>query len=650
MCGFAGLYQAKTAMDRNRLVGQLQAAGNAIIHRGPDDKGFWSDAEGHIGLAFRRLAIQDLSAAGHQPMQSPCGRYVIVFNGEIYDHLDLRRTLETENSSYRDWRGHSDTETLVAAIAHWGVDKTLSILDGMFAFALWDEKEQTLTLARDPFGEKPLYYAQFGEAVAFASEIKALPPLGVPNGEIDDNALASFLRHRYIPAPKTIWKHVRKLRAGEYIRWSAETNNAPTHHQYWNGEREALTAYANPFNGSRADAKAQVSEMLGALAKKRLIADTPLGCFLSGGIDSSLVTALAAKASTGQVGSYTIRFDDPRYNEADHARKVADHLGTDHHEVLGSADEAAKLVPQLARIWDEPFADPSQIPTLLLCRKTRDHVTVALSGDGGDEFFFGYSRYATVKSGWANRKGATNGSLAKLLPWRQIDRALGKIRGKPSIKARRSYTKMLRDGADSLSAYAHHFNSFWRHGLPLHIDFLNDAMAIDDIWPLSSEAVATLPVGNSLMVADSLCYLPEDLMVKVDRAAMSASLETRTPFLNRDLARLCWSLPQSWNQGEDGRLKTLLRDILYDHVPAELVDRPKQGFDPPIREWLRGSLKNWATEQIKEMPEALRTRLHMTEIEKCFEDHQQGANLEGELWPILMLSAWGQENLSMFED
>lgn len=649
MCGFAGLYQANTAMDRNRLVGQLQASGNVIMHRGPDDEGFWTDANGHIGLAFRRLAIQDLSQAGHQPMHSPCGRYVIVFNGEIYNHLDLRRTLETEEPSYRDWRGHSDTETLVAAIAHWGLDKTLSLLDGMFAFALWDMKDQALSLVRDPFGEKPLYYTTFGNAVAFASEIKALPPLGVPNGEIDDGALASYLRHRYIPAPRTIWKHVRKLRAGEYIRWSTNANETPAYHQYWNGEQEACIAYANPFNGSRADAKALISEMLGTLTRKRLIADTPLGCFLSGGIDSSLVTSLAAKASTGQVGSYTIRFDDPRYNEADHARKVADHLGTDHHEVLGSAEEAAKLVPQLAHIWDEPFADPSQIPTLLLCRKTRDHVTVALSGDGGDEFFFGYSRYATVKSGWDSRKVSKRGSLHSLFPWKQLDNAMGLVRGKPSVKARRSYTKMLRENADTLSAYNHHHSSFWRHSLPLNPAYLNDTMVIDDIWPLSPETVALLPVGNSLMVADSLCYLPEDLMVKVDRASMSTSLETRTPFLNRELARLCWSLPQSWNEGDGGRLKTLLRDILYDHMPTELVDRPKQGFDPPIREWLRSDLRQWAIEQIEEMPETLQSRLDMTEIKKSFEGHQRGANLEGELWPILMLSAWGRESLSMFE-
>ncbi len=646
MCGFAGLYTANTAMDQNQLVRRLQAAGQTIIHRGPDDKGFWTDADGHIGLAFRRLAIQDLSEAGRQPMLSSCGRYVIAFNGEIYNHMDLRRILETENPAHLHWRGHSDTETLVAAISHWGLDKTLPTLDGMFAFALWDKKQKTLTLARDPFGEKPLYYAAFAGAVAFASEIKALPSLGVPNGEIDNSALASFLRHRYIPAPRTIWKHVRKLRAGEFVRWSIETGNEASHNQYWDGEHEALAAYESPFQGSRADAKAQLSEMLGTLTKRRLIADTPLGCFLSGGIDSSLITALASKASPDKVGSYTIRFDDPRYNEADHARKVADHLGTDHHEVRGSAEEAAKLVPQLAQVWDEPFADPSQIPTLLLCRKTREHVTVALSGDGGDEFFFGYGRYAIVKSGWDAGKVSTRGSRTRLFPWRQIDSALGLLRGKPSVKARRSYTKMVRDSAETLSAYNHHHSSFWRHGVPVNPAYLDDTMVIDDIWPLSPEAVSTLPVANSLMVADSLCYLPEDLMVKVDRASMSTSLETRTPFLNRDLAKLCWSLPQSWNEGQDGRLKALLRDILYDHVPAELVDRPKQGFDPPIREWLRNELRSWATVQIEEMPEALQSRLNMPEIEKCFKDHQRGANLEGELWPILMLSAWGQENLA----
>lgn len=635
-------------MERNKLVSQLHAAGEAIAHRGPDDSGLWIDPDGHLGLAFRRLAIQDLSNAGHQPMESRCGRYVIAFNGEIYNQLDLRRNLEASNPNCRDWRGHSDTETLVMAISQWGLDATLGLLDGMFSFALWDRSQKSLTLARDPFGEKPLYYAAFGEALAFGSEIKALPPLGVPDGDIDDGALASFLRHRYIPAPRTIWQHVRKLRAGEYITWSWDSGNAPRHYQYWNGEEEAIAAQAKPFKGDRQDAKILLSEMLQDLTRKRLIADTPLGCFLSGGIDSSLVTALAAEASTRKVGSYTIRFDDPQYNEADHAKKVAAHIGTDHHEVHGSAGEAAKLVPELGRIWDEPFADPSQIPTLLLCRKTRKHVTVALSGDGGDEFFYGYSRYASVKAGLRNRK-ACKATLAQFYPWRKLDGLIGALRGKPSTKARRAYTNMLRNGAESISAFNHHHNSFWRHGLPLNPNYLQDGMRIDDIWPLSPEVVVALPTEISLMVADSLCYLPEDLMVKVDRASMSISLETRTPFLNRDLARLCWSLPQSWNKGRNGRLKSLLRDILYDHVPEELVDRPKQGFDPPIREWLRGDLRDWAIELIDAMPDALRDRLNMSEIGKCFEDHQRGVNLEGELWPILMLSAWGRENLSIFQ-
>lgn len=648
MCGFAGLYQAQTAMDRNKLATQLQAAGNAINHRGPDDEGLWIGSEGRIGLAFRRLAIQDLSDAGHQPMESRCGRFVIAFNGEIYNHIDLRRKLEAASSDCRNWRGHSDTETLVTAISQWGLDATLEQLDGMFAFALWDKHQKSLTLVRDPFGEKPLYYAAFGNAVAFGSEIKALPALGVPNGDIDNGALASFLRHRYIPAPRTIWQHVRKLRAGEYITWADNVDNAPRHYQYWNSEAEAIAALEKPFTGDRLDAKICLSEMLHDLTGKRLIADTPLGAFLSGGIDSSLVTALAAKASNKQVGSYTIRFDDPRYNEADHAKKVAAHIGTDHHEVLGSAEEAAKLVPELGRIWDEPFADPSQIPTLLLCRKTRQHVTVALSGDGGDEFFYGYSRYATVKSGWINQK-VRKSSFARFYPWKKLDAVIGALRGKPSTKARRVYTNMLRNQAESLSVFNHHHNSFWQHGLPLNTGYLREEMRIDDIWPLSAATVAALPTEMSLMVADSLCYLPEDLMVKVDRASMSISLETRTPFLNRDLARLCWSLPQAWNEGRNGHLKSLLRDILYDHVPEELVDRPKQGFDPPIREWLRGDLRDWAVAQIDDMPTALQDRLDMIEIRQCFENHQRGANLEGELWPILLLSAWGQENLSMFQ-
>lgn len=644
MCGFAGLYQSTRSIDKNELESRLISAADTIRHRGPDDDGTWIDSNDCIGLAFRRLAIQDLTKAGHQPMESHCGRFVIAFNGEIYNHLELRAKL---NINQTDWNGHSDTETLVTSISHWGLEATLEQIDGMFAFALWDRKQKTLTLARDPFGEKPLYYAVFGTSVAFASELKALPSLGVPDSDIDDLALASYLRHRYIPAPRTIWKHVKKLRAGEYISWSLETGTNARHHQFWDGEKEATQAVQSPFTGTRDDAKEQLAAMLTDLTSRRLLADTPLGCFLSGGIDSSLITALAAKASHTQISSYTIRFADPRYNEADHAQNVSDNLGTHHHEVLGSAEEAANLIPELAKIWDEPFADPSQIPTLLLCRKTRQHVTVALSGDGGDEFFLGYSRYEAVIKGWKNKtENLLRFSIP--VPWKQIDAALGFLRRKPSVKARRTYTTQLRNRSRSLAEFNHHHNSFWRHGLPLKTSHLADTMRIDDIWPLSDEASKSLPTDLALMVADSLCYLPDDLMVKVDRASMSASLETRTPFLNRNLARLCWSMPQSWNINSDGRLKTLLRDILYDHVPKELVDRPKQGFDPPIREWLRGELRSWAFDQIESMPPSLQTRLDMDAIRKCFEDHQRGANLEGELWPILMLGSWGRQNLSMF--
>lgn len=649
MCGFAGIYRPQKTLDPSQISSQLIAAAEAIYHRGPDDSGQWIDPKGHFGLTFRRLAIQDLSQAGHQPMESRCGRFIIAFNGEIYNHLDLRRSLEIDNPASRDWRGHSDTETLLMAISQWGLDQTLERLDGMFAFALWDKQQECLTLARDPFGEKPLYYAEFDGAVAFGSEIKSLKPLGVPDGDIDDRALANFLRHRYIPAPSTIWAHVRKLRAGEYIRWPASREVSPVHRQYWDGEQEAMTSYSNPFLGDRMEAKALLSSMLQDLTQKRLLADTPLGCFLSGGIDSSLVTALAAKGSSGKIDSYTIRFDDPRYNEADHALKVAAHLGTSHHEVHASAQEAASLVPELAQIWDEPFADPSQVPTLLLCRKTAEHVKVALSGDGGDEFFYGYSRYAKVTRSWGTRKSKNSTSIARFYPWREIDKALGAFRRKPSIKARRVYTNMLKQSYETLGAFNHHHASFWRHGLPLSSKFLRDTVLIDDIWPLSAETTAILPSENALMVADSLCYLPDDLMVKVDRAAMSTSLETRTPFLNRDLAKLCWSLPQNWNSDEEGHLKTLLREILYDHAPQHLVDRPKQGFDPPIREWLRGELRDWAFGQIDNVPQQLQDRLNMKEIHQCLEDHQRGANMEGELWPILMLSAWGQKHLSIFK-
>ncbi|MEH6632265.1 MAG: asparagine synthase (glutamine-hydrolyzing) [Halopseudomonas aestusnigri] len=646
MCGYVGIFQQKIRQRHEELSKRLRLSAEMISHRGPDDAQEWVSEDANVGFGFRRLAIQDLSEAGRQPMSSRCGRFTMVFNGEIYNHLEIRTKLEAV--SCQSWSGHSDSETLLCAITLWGLDKTLGLLDGMFVIALWDNVDKKLYLVRDRFGEKPLYYLRQDGTLYFASELKALPALGARFGDIDQQALMTYFRLRYIPAPDTIYTNVKKVLPGEIIIFPLDPHCSISSRKYWDTLSEAEKASEKGYTGSRKEALEDIDGVLNKLVETRLASDTPLGTFLSGGIDSSLVTALAQNQSSGRINTYTIRFEDKRFNEADEALAVADHIGTNHTEMAVTERDTLDLVAKIPHVYDEPFADPSQLPTMLLCQLARQHVTVALSGDGGDEFFGGYSRYLQVMSDWDKTSHSKLGSsMARSLadlPWPLLDKGANLFRKRPSRSGAKITKALRKSWASSLGEISQHYTSFWRDGLPVRGASKQEDWRFDRAWSINPDQVNNLGALKSLMVADSMVYLPDDLMVKVDRASMATSLEVRTPFLNQDLARLCWSLPQEWHAGQGQGLKCLLRETLYKYVPQNLVDRPKKGFDVPLRDWLRRDLKSWGDDLVNTSDAETHEMLDMRAIRKSWTEHQKGANREGDLWPALMFLAWKMSN------
>ncbi|MFD2206869.1 asparagine synthase (glutamine-hydrolyzing) [Kiloniella antarctica] len=646
MCGYVGIIQQKIRQGHEELSKRLNVSAEMIGHRGPDDAHEWVSRDASVGFGFRRLAIQDLSEAGRQPMASRCGRFTMVFNGEIYNHLEIRKKLEIVSA--QSWLGHSDSETLLCAISLWGLDTTLGLLDGMFSIALWDNVEKKLFLVRDRFGEKPLYYLREDGTLYFASELKALPALGATFGDIDQQALITYFRLRYIPAPDTIYSNVKKVLPGEILIFPIDPHTQISSRKYWDSLVEAEKASEKGYNGNRKEALDDIDGVLGKLVKTRLASDTPLGTFLSGGIDSSLVTALAQNQSSDRISTYTIRFEDKRFNEADEALAVANHISTNHTEMAVTERDALDLVTKIPEVYDEPFADPSQLPTMLLCQLARQHVTVSLSGDGGDEFFGGYSRYLQVMNDWKKRgQSKFSSSIARSLadlPWPLLDKGASLFRKRPSRNGVKITKALRKSCANSLGEISQHYTSFWRDGIPVLGVSKKEDWRFDRAWPINSDQGNNLGVLKSLMVADSMVYLPDDLMVKVDRASMAASLEVRTPFLNQDLARLCWSLPQEWHAGQEQGLKCLLRETLYKYVPQNLVDRPKKGFNVPLRDWLRRDLKAWGDDLINTKDAEVHEMLDMGIISKSWEEHQKGANREGDLWPALMFLAWKASN------
>ena len=640
MCGIAGQLGGS---DPRQLAPLVARMANALVHRGPDDSGLWTDESALLALGHRRLAVIDLSEAGHQPMLSASGRWVMAYNGEVYNHAALRGQLEAKGQA-PEWRGHSDTETLLACVEAWGVNETLRQSTGMFAIALWDRQERVLWLARDRMGEKPLYYGWQGDTFLFGSELKALRAHPAFNAAVDRGALALLMRHNYVPGPYSIYQGIRKLVPGTTLRIGPGLRDLePT--PYWSLAEVAEQGVARPFQGSDDEALLALEALLGNTVRGQMMADVPLGAMLSGGIDSTAVTALMQANSSRPVRTFTIGFDEKQYDEAAHARAVAKHLGTEHTELRLSGNDALALVPRLATMYDEAFADSSQLPTHMVMALARKHVTVALSGDGGDELFGGYNRYTHGPKTWNRirrvpqplRRAVGAGLLA--LPADSINRVFGGLAGRVGIAH-------PGDKAHKLGARLHHVRSAddlnvsmvseWSDHPGLVLGAGMPANLLDDRsrWPRLDNSV------DRMMALDALTYLPDDIMVKVDRAAMAVSLETRAPFLDHDLVQFAWSLPMHMKL-RNGQGKWLLRRLVDRHVPPALMDRPKMGFGIPLDQWLRGPLREWAENLLSEERLLREGYFDPKPIRKTWLKHQSGQVSAGHrLWSVLMFQAW----------
>ena len=677
MCGFAGFLIAG-----GEAPGSLEAVATgmalAIQHRGPDDAGAWADAPAGIAFGHRRLSIVDLSPAGHQPMVSACGRFVIAFNGEIYNHLELRAELAL-TAAAPAWRGHSDTETLLAAIEHWGVETTLEKTVGMFAIALWDVRERTLHLARDRFGEKPLYYGWVNDAFVFGSELKALRAYPGFANPVSREALALYMRFTYVPAPHSIYQGIYKLEPGCLLsvcgqpRPAGSTLGVPKMANFqplrppatwqgitlqrWWSLAQVVEAGAKNQIVDEQEALTALESRLGDAVRLQSLADVPLGAFLSGGVDSSAIVALMQRQATQPVKTFTIGFEEAAFDESEHARAVAHHLGTLHTELFVTAAEARDVIPRLPTMYDEPFADSSQIPTHLLCHAARQHVTVALSGDAGDELFGGYNRYFWGPRIWRR--------LAWLpYPARQaLGRAISSLPvagwdalGAPLNALLRGTRGIARvgDKAHKLAARLRGVQNMDDLYLNLVSEWQDPAQVVRGVSGPVNESSSLLAdplpeVGVEdatlrMMYRDSMTYLPDDILCKVDRAGMATSLETRVPFLDHRVAELAWQLPLSMKvRGNEG--KWALRQVLYKYVPRELIERPKAGFGIPVGQWIRGPLRRWAESLLDEKRLAAEGYFHPAPIRQRWAEHVSGhRDHTPGLWAVLMFQAWLEEN------
>jgi asparagine synthase (glutamine-hydrolysing) len=631
MCGITGFWhQRDLDSGAERALERMTAA---LAHRGPDASGLWCDGARGIGLGHRRLSIQDLSAAGAQPMISADGRFVIIFNGEIYNAEEIKRELEEKNQGVA-WRGTSDTEVLLQACIAWGVDAALRRSRGMFALALWDRRAEELLLARDPFGEKPLFYSTKDGDVVFGSELKALRCHPASSRAIDPEAIELYLRYGYVPSPRGIFQGVSKLQPGELrVFRRVERQLIVDSRRFWRPEEDLYGAEAGRADFGSVDSAADALQpILARAVRRQLVSDVPLGAFLSGGIDSSLLVALMQQASARATKTFTIAFEDKAYDEAPFARAVARHLGTEHHEQYIGAEQVFACIPSLPEIYDEPLGDSSQIPTTLVAAMARRHVTVCLSGDGGDELFGGYNHYrwgpAVVRARDAT-PDALAPSLGGLLA--RTGRALGQSRwlrlgelmaARPPAPAARLLNAAIVDVSCVLAR----------------------SRAWSESWPLPSPA-AHLGLTERLMAFDLHGFLPDDILVKVDRAAMAVALETRAPFLDAEVARFAWGLPAAL-RGRAGRGKPVLRSLLGRFVPPALFERPKQGFGLPIDRWLRSELKPLGEKYLLHTAARYDYLLNPEGIRQLWCQHQSGrVNRQRELWTLIALLMWLEKNV-----
>jgi len=642
MCGIAGIYRFGHGTTDLSLQEAVDFMTDTLGHRGPDSRGTWVDPAAGVAIGHRRLAIRDLSPTGHQPMVSSCGRFVIAYNGEVYSHLEIARDLAQYG---RHPRGTSDTAVIVEACAEWGVERTVQRLIGMFAIALFDRERRELILIRDRLGIKPLYWGLFDGIFLFGSELKALRAAPGWRPRIDRNAMSAFMRHNYIPAPHSIYQGVSKLEPGCLLRIGP--GGAVTHSRFWDLRTIVERGIASPSRARDEEQIEQLDELLGDAVRRRMVSDVPLGTLLSGGIDSSLVTALMAEQSDRPINTFSIGFSEKEYDEAPYARKIASHLGTHHTELYVEPRHALDLVDRLPYWYDEPFADSSQIPTAMVCELTRRHVTVVLSGDGGDELFAGYNRYTLGLEMW---------NKANLAPY-PVRRAAARA--------------LLSQPTSRLDALARALPSRWRPpqlGSKLH-KFAN-AISLDDpdamyrrmlshwhepdqivlgsreskgiLWdPTVSKSIPDFL--DRMQFLDTVTYLPDDILTKVDRASMRVALEARVPLLDHRVVECAWNMPQRMKV-RDGSSKWALRQVLYKRVPRDLIERPKMGFGVPFDQWLRGPLRDWAEYLLDERRLQRQDLFAVAPIRERWLSHLGGANWGYPLWNVLMAQAWIEAN------
>jgi asparagine synthase (glutamine-hydrolysing) len=661
MCGLAGILSMQSNRD---ILSNVSKMTSRLIHRGPDDYGYW--CEQNIGMGHRRLSVIDLTDTGAQPMKSSCGRFIIVYNGEIYNHHELRKSLNNENNSLK-WQGRSDTETLLNSIIHWGVDEALCKLKGMFAFALWDKAEMKLVLARDRIGEKPLYWGWAGKDFIFGSELKSLHAHPECPKSVCIEALTQYLRFLYIPAPRSIHPGIYKLEPGTIL---TITNDLPTEppkkpirpgekygslsiRRYFNLNSEIENGIRNLIQDEH-EAIFETERVLAKAVKSQMNSDVPLGAFLSGGVDSSLIVALMQKQSEKAIQTFTIGFEEQNYDESNHAAAVAKHIGTIHTKMEVNATNAKDIIYKLPSIYDEPFADSSQIPTHIVSSLARKHVTVALSGDGGDEFFGGYNKYIHGPKLWSYMScipfplRILLGQLLKKIPmnlWDFFGNGYNKIRlGSKGIGDLENKINLLSDRMQYIQniddLYFNMSSVAWTEPTSLCLNKVKEPHSqLNDNLP---EAILRDPVMR-MMAQDMRSYLPDDILCKVDRAAMAVSLETRTPFLDPEMISLSMRIPSSMKINNNEGKKPL-REVLYKYVPKELIDRPKAGFKIPIGNWLRGHLREWAEANLSKQRLSNEGYMNPDIIQNIWKEHLSGKkDWTSKLWPILMFQTWKDE-------
>ncbi len=640
MCGIAGFWSA-ASITEEAAQGWIHGMIETLRHRGPDGSGAFFDGRTGVGLGHRRLSIVDLSEQGRQPMWSRSGRQCIVFNGEIYNAPELRSELDAQGLGIA-WRGHSDTEVMLEAIEAWGLETALARFRGMFAFALWDSRTRQLFLVRDRLGIKPLLYVQGSFGVAFASELQALFELPPFEPRLDRSALSSFLRYGVVPGDECIVEGVRKVQPGSFVVFEGPLS-VPTHRTYWSPGEIVSEGLGRPYSGSIRDAVDELESAIRESVALRMRSDVPLGAFLSGGIDSSTVVALMQRQTSRPIQTFCIGNRLPGYDESSHAADVARHLGCEHHTLIAEPHEMLSIVPDIAGFWDEPFADSSQVPTYMVSRLTRGHVTVALSGDGGDELFGGYNRHRWAPLLWkvadflpGPAKRALGGlRMVRVEDWDRLFRAL-RLDGAVRLPGDKLHKVAALAHADSAHEFYERLRSHWFDP--------NEVLTGIDAEERSRRQAPAASFGEQTMFYDMVEYLPDDILTKVDRASMAVSLEARVPLLDHEVVELAWQLPLEWKiRGRES--KWILRRVLARHVPERLFNRPKTGFGVPVGRWLRGPLEEWGADVLSSHAIEMDGILNAAVVARTWREHQVGlGNHEHRLWALLMFQSWWTAN------